>query len=150
MDNIPQGLQEMIEDFSFVTNRNERAEFLIEIADRFESVKVPEDISTAPHPEDNHVQYCESDAYVWAVDNEDGTQQYYFDVLNPQGLSAMAMSVILGETLSGKPLEEVAAVPNDIVFKIFGKEISMGKGQGLIGIVNMVSHAAKSKLENQS
>lgn len=146
MDDIPKPLQETIEDFSFVTDRNERAEFLIETADRFDTVKVPQAISTVPHNEDNHVLYCESDAYVWAVDNEDGTQQYYFDVLNPQGLSAMAMSVILGETLSGQPLEEVAAVPNDIVFKIFGKEISMGKGQGLIGIVNMVSHAAKTKL----
>ncbi len=149
MGEIPDTLQEVLEDFSFVTDRNERAEFLIEVADRFNDVKVPENISTVPHPQDNHVMYCESDAYVWAIDNEDGTQTYRFDVLNPQGLSAMAMSVILGESLSGKPLEQVAAVPNDIVFKIFGKEISMGKGQGLIGIVNMVSHAAKAKLESQ-
>lgn len=145
MSEYPQKLQQIIDDFGFVTNRNERAEFLIEIADRFDTVRVPEDISTAPHDEEHHVVYCESDAYVWAIDQEDGTQRYYFDVLNPQGLSAMAMSVILAETLSGQPPEQVAKVPNDIVFKIFGKEISMGKGQGLIGIVNMVTHAAKEK-----
>jgi len=144
---MPPELQEILEDFEFLTDRNERAAYLIEIADRFEDVKVPEAISTAPHPEINHVTMCESDAYVWAVEQEDGTQKYYFDVLNPQGLSAMAMSVILGETLSGKDLEAVANVPSDIVFKIFGKEVSMGKGQGLMGIINMVNAFAKTKLE---
>jgi cysteine desulfuration protein SufE len=145
MSQLPDDLKEFIEDFSFLTDRSERAEYLIEIADRFDEVKVPPEISTAPHPELNHVTACESDAYVWAVDNEDGTQTYYFDVLNPQGLSAMAMSVILAEALSGKPLDQVGGVPSDVVFDIFGKEVSMGKGQGLMSIVNMVGAFAKTK-----
>jgi cysteine desulfuration protein SufE len=107
---------------------------------------VPESISTRPHSEDHHVTYCESDAYVWAIDQPDGTLKYYFDVLNPQGLSAMATGVILSETLSGQPLEKIAKVQNDIIFKIFGKEVSMGKGQGLMGIVAMVTGAAKDRL----
>ena len=146
MTDYPSSLAETLEDFSFITDRNERAEYLIQIADRFDEVKVPPEISTAPHPEENHVLMCESDAYVWAIDQPDGTIKYYFDVLNPQGLSAMAMSVILAESLSEQPLEQVAEVPTDIVFKIFGREIAMGKGQGLMGIVGMVSGAAKSKL----
>lgn len=146
---LPEKLQEIIDDFAFITDRNERAEYLIEIADRFQEVKVPAEISTAPHPEINHVTMCESDAYVWAVDQPDGTQKYYFDVLNPQGLSAMAISVILGETLSGQSPEAVAQVPSDIVLKIFGKEISMGKGQGLMGIVNMVNAFAKTKMQSK-
>jgi cysteine desulfuration protein SufE len=148
MAELPQKLQEILEDFSFITDRNERAQYLIDVADRFAEVKVLPDISEAPHPEENHVVYCESDAYVWALDRADGTQTYYFDVLNPQGLSAMAMSVILGESLSGQPLEAVASVPNDIVFQIFGKDVAMGKGQGLMGIVNMVTYAAKAKLND--
>lgn len=145
MTEFPQKLQEVLEDFSFLTSRNERVEYLIDIADRFDEVRVPPEISTRPHPEENHVVRCESDAYVWAIDQPDGTQKYYFDVLNPQGLSAMAMSVILADALNGQPLEQVAAVPEDIVLKIFGREISMGKGQGLMGVVGMVSHAAKRK-----
>ncbi|MDX1993225.1 MAG: SufE family protein [bacterium] len=147
MSDIPEKLAEMVDDFSHITDRNERAEYLIEVADRFEAVRVPPEISARPHPEENHVQMCESDAYVWAVNQDDGTQKYYFDVLNPQGLSAMAISVILGETLSDQPLEKVAAVPTDIVLKIFGKEISMGKGQGLMGIVGMVAGAAKQEIK---
>ena len=142
----PEKLQETLEDFSYITDRNERAEYLIQIADRFDEYRVPPEISSRPHPEENHVQMCESDAYVWAVDQPDGTQKYYFDVLNPQGLSAMATGVILGDALSGQPLANVAEVQSDIILKIFGKEISMGKGQGLMGIVNMVTGAAKEKL----
>ncbi|MEQ8673016.1 MAG: SufE family protein [Aggregatilineales bacterium] len=146
MTDYPEELAEILETFSFITDRNDRVEYLIEMADRFNEVKVPEEIATQPYPEENHVQMCESDAYVWAVDQPDGTLKYYFDVLNPQGLSAMATGVILGEALSGKPLDQVSAVQTDIILKIFGKEISMGKGQGLMGIVGMVTGAAKDKL----
>lgn len=144
MAEIPPKLQEVLEDFSYIADRNERAEYLIQIADRFE--RVPPEVATKPYPEENHVQYCESEAYVWARENDDGTLRYYFDVLNPQGLSAMAMSVILDESCSGAPLEQVAAIPNDIVLKIFGREVSMGKGQGLMGIVSMVTYEARKRL----
>ncbi|HRF94296.1 MAG TPA: SufE family protein [Aggregatilineales bacterium] len=146
MTDAPQKLQSLLTDFAALTDRHERAEYLIEIADRFKDVRVPAEISTRPHPEENHVQMCESDAYVWAVPQADGTQKYYFDVLNPQGLSAMALSVILSESLSNQPLDAVANVKSDIVFTIFGREVAMGKGQGLMGIVNMVQYAAKTKL----
>jgi cysteine desulfuration protein SufE len=150
MADVPAKLAETLEDFSFLTDRNERAEYLIEIADRFKEAKVTPDIATKPYEESHRVPACESEAFVWALDNPDGTLTYRFDVLNPQGLSAMAMSVILNESCSGAPLEEVAAVPADIVFKIFGREISMGKGQGLMGIVAMVQHEAQKRLKGQS
>jgi cysteine desulfuration protein SufE len=143
---IPEKLTEVLEDFSFITDRNERADYLIEIADRFPSVHVTPDIATRPYDEGHKVPACESEAYVWALDNPDGTLKYRFDVLNPQGLSAMAMSVILDECCSGAPLEQVADIPSDIVFQIFGREISMGKGQGLMGIVTMVAYEARKRL----
>lgn len=146
MPDYPPKLAELIEDFSSITDRNERVEALIEIADRFDDVRVPASIAVKPYPEENHVTYCESDAYVWAKENPDGTLKYYFDVLNPQGLSAMALSVALDETLSGMPLDQVAKIDSDIVFKLFGKEISMGKGQGLMGIIAMVRGEALKRL----
>jgi len=84
---------------------------------------------------------------VWALDNPDGTIKFYFDVLNPQGLSAMAIAVVLDETLSGAPLEQVAKIDTELVFKLFGKEISMGKGQGLMGLIAMVRGAALDRLK---
>jgi cysteine desulfuration protein SufE len=146
MSNYPEKLQELVEDFESITDRTERQEYLIEIADRFPESRVPSAIATKPYPEEHRVPACESEAFVWAEENPDGTLKYYFDVLNPQGLSAMAMSVILDESCSGAPLEQVASVEPNVVFTLFGREISMGKGQGLMGIVNMVAHEAKKRL----
>lgn len=146
MSDIPQALADVIEDFQSITDRRERQEMLIETADRFDDgTRVPPEVATKPYPEAHRVPACESEAFVWTVDNPDGTLKYYFDVLNPQGLSAMAMSVILDETCSGAPPEQVANVPMDVVFQIFGNELSMGKGIGVMGIVAMVVDAAKKK-----
>jgi cysteine desulfuration protein SufE len=143
MSTLPQTLAELVEDFKATTDRNERAEMLIEIADRFPDYRVPAEIASKPYPEEHRVPACESDAFVWAQPQPDGTLRYYFDVLNPQGLSAMAMAAILAEHLNGQPASVISAIPGDIVFDIFGKEVSMGKGAGLMGILNMVQAYAK-------
>ncbi|MGE0601000.1 MAG: SufE family protein [Dehalococcoidia bacterium] len=144
MSQMPESLERLLEDFKFA-DRSERVEMLIEYADRFE--EVPESIAERPFPEEHHVQKCESDAYVWAKDNPDGTLKFYFAVENPQGISAKAWSAIMDETLSGQPLEVVADTPCDIVFTVFGKEVSMGKGMGLMGITDMITAMAKQRLK---
>lgn len=143
---LPPKLAEVVEDFEWITDRRERSEMLIYYADQF--TPVPEEIATRPYPEENHVKYCESDAYVWGKLQEDGTMKYHFAVENPQGLSAMAMAAILTQTIDELPPEQVATIQDDVVFDLFGKDISMGKGQGLMGIVAMVralaeEHASK-------
>ena len=60
---------------------------------------VPASIASQPYDEAHRVIGCESEAFVWAIDRPDGTLDFYFDVLNPQGLSAMAMSAILDQVL---------------------------------------------------
>lgn len=147
MADMPEKLTELVDDLASITDRTERAELLIEMADRFSEVRVPPALATKPYDERHKAPACESDAYVWAVDQPDGTLTYYFDVLNPQGLSAMAMSVILGETVSGQPLEQVVGVSDEVVFKIFGKELSMGKGAGLMGILKLVRAEARARLQ---
>jgi cysteine desulfuration protein SufE len=146
MPDYPEKLLESLDDFSYITTRAERQEYLIQLADQFRDVRVPADIATQPYDEAHRVPACESDAFVWARERDDGTLDYYFDVLNPQGLSAMAMAVILGKAASGAPLAKVAALQPDIVFEFFGKDVSMGKGQGLMSIVNMVAYEARRRL----
>lgn len=148
MAKYPPKLQEAIEDFEFITTRTERQQYLIQLADQFDSVKVPSEIAEQPYDESHRVPACESEAFVWAQENDDGTFDYYFDVLNPQGLSAMAMAVILGDACSGADPEQVAALTDEIVFDFFGKNISMGKGQGLMGIVNMVAAPARHRVSS--
>ncbi|MEM8963373.1 MAG: SufE family protein [Acidobacteriota bacterium] len=122
-------------------DRNDRIDFLIDIADRFH--EVPGEIATRPFGDEHKVPACESEAYVWATGRTDGTLDFHFAVENPQGISAKAMAVLLGEHLSGAPLEEVEALDGEIVYKIFGRELSMGKTMGLMGMVSMVASSAK-------
>lgn len=143
MPDLPPALATLLEDFRFV-DRHERAELLIEYADEFQDV--PERIATRPFPEANHVTRCESQAYVFPEELPDGTLKFHFAVENPQGLSAKAFAAIMDQTLSGQPLEAVAAVPTDVIFSLFGKELSMGKGQGLMGMLDHVTTAARRRL----
>jgi cysteine desulfuration protein SufE len=53
------------------------------------------------------------------------------------------MAVILDESLSGAPLQEVASVSEDLVYEVFGRELSMGKSMGLMGMVSMAAAAAR-------
>lgn len=138
---LPEPLQDMVDTLGLLTDRNDRINMLIDVAERFRDV--PESIATRPFPEDHRVPGCESEAFVWAEPREDGTFQYHFAVENPQGVSAKALAVILDQTLSGRPPEEIARVPSDVIYDIFGKELSMGKSMGLMGMVCKVQSETK-------
>lgn len=143
---LPAPLAEVVGEFASV-DRTLRAEMLIEYADQFESV--PPAVALRPYPETNRAPRCESEAYVFATDQADGTIRFWFAVENPQGLSARAWAAILDETLSGQPLEDIVRVPQDVVFSIFGRDVSMGKGQGLIGMLDLVQFEARRRLEHR-
>ena len=115
---------------------------LLSYADQFK--EVPPAIATRPFPKSHQVPQCESDAYVWATKQPDGTMQLYFAVENPSGISAKALAAILDRTLSGLPAAQVAGVNCDIVERIFRQNISMGKGMGLMAMVNAVQALARA------
>lgn len=140
---LPEKLTETIDVLGMLPDRNDRIQFLIDVSKRFE--EVPPEVAERPFPEDRRVPACESEAFVWAVPRPDGTLDYHFAVENPQGISAMAMAVLLGESLSGQPPEKVARVPQSVVYDIFGKELSMGKSMGLMGMVAMVAKEAEKQ-----
>ena len=117
---------------------------LIDWADQF--TEVGPDIATRPFPELNRAPRCESEAYVFATDRPDGTLQFHFAVENPQGLSAKAWAGILDHVASGAPLEQVAAIDPESIYKIFGRDLSMGKGQGLMGMLELVHFEARNRL----
>ena len=141
MPEVPEKLNQTLDALSMIPDRSERIQLLIDIAER--SQDVPPRVATRPFPEEHRVPACESEAFVWAERRPDGNLDFHFAVENPQGISAKAMAVILRDTLSGQPLDQVAAVPQDVVYKVFGNELSMGKSMGLMGMVGMVSTLAK-------
>jgi len=127
-------------------DRQERIQLLLDFARRF--APPPASIAAPPYADQFKVPACESQAYVFPEPNADGTLTFHFAVENPQGISAMALAVILGDSLSGAPLEQVAAVSPDVVYEIFGRELSMGKSMGLTGMVNLVAGFARSRLQD--
>jgi cysteine desulfuration protein SufE len=138
---VPQKLQQLIDMFQMF-DPADRTSMLLSYADQFR--EVPSSVATRPFPESHHIPQCESDAYVWARKQPDGTMQFYFAVENPSGVSAKALAAILDKTLSGLPPSEIATVNCDIVEQIFRQNISMGKGMGLMAMVNAVQTLAKA------
>ena len=141
---MPARLRELLLDFEPLP-RTERMEMLIDWADQF--VEVDPAVATRPFPELNRAPRCESDAYVFATDRADGTVDFHFAVENPQGLSAKAWGAILADTASGVPLEEVAAIDPEAIYQIFGRDLSMGKGQGLIAMLELVQFETRKRLK---
>lgn len=136
---IPAKLQEYLDDLAMFSDRQDHIEYLIALADEY---KRPDSV-TFVRTEEKKVPGCESEVFIDSV--EFGSSIHYrFAVDNPQGVSAMAMAVILQNSLSGAPKEEIAAVPEDIVFQIFGNELSMGKNLGLTNMVRIVKRLAAS------
>jgi cysteine desulfuration protein SufE len=142
---LPPKLAETVELLALLPGRDDRIQALIDVAERFRDV--PERVARRPFPAETKVPACESEAYVFAEPRPDGALDYHFAVENPQGIAAKSLAVILGETLSGAPPEEVARVPDDLIYDLFGRELSMGKSMGLAGMVQMVTAAARRRLD---
>jgi cysteine desulfuration protein SufE len=145
---VPDKLTDTLETLEMVPDRSERIQLLIDIAGRFE--EVPSRLARRPFAKEHQVPACESEAYVFTEPRPDGTLDFHFAVENPQGISAKAMAVILGDALSGAPPEQVAEVSQDIVYQVFGRELSMGKSMGLMSMVGMVAAMAKKQAEAKS
>lgn len=139
-DRYPEKLREVLEIFA--ENPSDRNAMLIEYSDRFEGV--PEAIARRPYPQENQVPHCESDSYVFVEPLDGNRLKFYFAVENPFGVSARALSAVLASTLNGLPAEEIARMPiDDLVPTLFGPNISMGKGQGLLSIASVVKAMAQ-------
>ncbi|HYT65091.1 MAG TPA: SufE family protein [Vicinamibacterales bacterium] len=126
----------------------DRTSMLLSYADQFK--EVPASIATRPFPKSHQIPQCESDAYAWAQRHRDGTLKLYFAVENPSGISAKALAAILDKTLSGLPASEIATINADIVEKLFRQNISMGKGIGLMSMVQAVQALAKAASQDKS
>lgn len=133
-------LNSLLAEIDAIGDPDLKADLLIETADRFR--EVPPTIAKRPFTKENLVPGCESEAYMWAKRLDDGGIKFYFAVENPQGISAKCFAVILDEGLSGLAKNEILQVDEQIVFRIFGSGLSMGKGLGLKNMTMMAKRLA--------
>jgi cysteine desulfuration protein SufE len=134
-------LQAVLDTFALFSDPADRTNLLLDYAGKFQTV--PPSVATRPYAREHLVPHCESEAYVWAIRQPDGTLKLHFAVENPSGVSAKALAAILDRSLSGLPAAEIATVSSDIVEQIFRQNISMGKGLGLMSMVEAVRSLAK-------
>ena len=139
---VPGKLQDVLDLFATFDDPADRTNLLLSYADQFR--EVPPEVATRPFGQEHLVPHCESEAYVWARRQPDDSLKLYFAVENPSGVSAKALAAILDRTLSGLPAAEVAQVTPDVVEAIFRQNISMGKGMGLMSMVQAVRSLAKA------
>ena len=139
---LPPRLQDLLDAFEMFSDPADRTGMLLSYADQFK--EVPPEIAQRPFDEGHQVPQCESDAYVWAMKRPDDTLKLYFAVENPSGVSARALAAILDRTLSGLPASAIARVGPEIVERIFRQNISMGKGIGLMSMVQAVQALARA------
>ena len=142
---LPKPIQERLEDLELFTDRADRIDALVEIGGEYKNFSESE----VPRTPQSRVPGCESEVFFRAEPLPGGGQRYLFAVDNPQGISAMALAMILSSA-SGSNLSEVAAIDDEIVFRIFGRELSMGKSLGLINMVRMMKRAALQELSVES
>jgi len=139
---LPAKLQDVLDLFATFDDPSDRTNLLLSYADQFR--EVPAEVAARPFGRHHLVPHCESEAYVWAMKQPDGTLRLHFAVENPSGISAKALAAILDRSLSGLPPSEIAEITPDIVEAIFRQNISMGKGMGLMSMVQAVRSLAKA------
>ena len=137
----PKPLQDVIDMFEMF-DPADRTSMLLSYADQFR--EVPPSVAKRPFSKSHQVPQCESDAYAWGIKQPDGTVDLHFAVENPSGVSARALAAILQKTLSGLPAAEIASVDASIVERLFRQNISMGKGLGLMSMVQAVQALARA------
>jgi cysteine desulfuration protein SufE len=137
---VPPKLQAVLDTFALFSDPADRTNLLLSYADQFR--EVPREVAMRPFPTASLVPHCESEAYVWAIAQPDGTLTLHFAVENPSGVSAKALAAILERSLSGRPAAEIAGIDPEIVEQIFRQNMSMGKGLGLMSMVQAVRDLA--------
>jgi len=143
----PAKLQAVVDMFAMF-DPADRTNMLLGYADQFR--EVPKEVAVRPFDKSRQIPQCESDAYAWAMKQPDGTLKLWFAVENPSGVSAKALAAILDKTLSGLPPDQIAQVDTAVVEKLFRQNISMGKGMGLMSMVEAVRSLAQAALRSGS
>ena len=136
---IPVRLQEQLDDLALFPERQDRIEALISLGDEFTNPSSDEVIRST----ETRVPGCESEAYVVQTGSSAAGLKFRIAVDNPQGISAMALAVILQNGCSGASPQDINEISEDVVYDIFGRELSMGKSMGLTGMVRMVKNLAQ-------
>jgi cysteine desulfuration protein SufE len=133
----PQPIQEFVENLSFIDDRAERIQVLIELSRSYKPAK-----QEKPYPAENRVPGCESEVYTWVTLSSENNLNLEIAVDNPQGISAMSLAALIASGLQNQSPTLANQLDEDLVYALFGKELSMGKSMGLTNLVRQIKAQA--------
>jgi len=122
-------------------DRVDRILALISLSKNFKQVS--DEAAPRPYPESHRIPGCESEVFAW-VTTVSGLLRVDFAIENQQGVSAMALAVLLKEGLDGELPKVAESLDEELVLRFFGRELSMGKSLGLTNMVRSVRAQAKA------
>lgn len=131
----PDAIQEFVDHLALL-DRTDRIQSLIDLGKSYVAPHRPK-----PYPEERRVPGCESEVFTWIGTGPQGLS-VEIAVENPQGLSAMALAELLRSGLEGLPPTEANKLDDELVYALFGRELSMGKALGLANTVRQVKAQA--------
>ena len=140
MSELPQRLQEIIEDFSYCEGQ-EKLEYLLEFA---ESLPPLPSWLEGKQPEMDQVHECITPIFIHPEKKGDGFF-FHFDI--PQeSPTVRGYGAILQQGFDGATLEQIQAVPNEFYLQMGLQTVI--SGQRLNGISAMLAHMKQLASEN--
>lgn len=131
MAELPNRLQEIVEDFSFCVGQ-EKLEFLLEFAEKLPPL--PSRLQ-GKRSEMDQVHECLTPVFVYA-EADNGRFHYHFDI-PPEAPTVRGFAALLQEGLDGATAEEITAVPNEFYRQMGLQQVL--SGQRLNGITAILA-----------
>lgn len=133
MSNLPNRLEEIIEDFSFIDG-HDKLEYLLEFAEKLPPL--PDWLEGKQHEMDQ-VHECITPIFIHAEKQDDDTLIYHFDVPR-ESPTVRGYAAIMKEGFDGTTAQDIAAVPHDFYLNM-GLQ-SVITGQRLNGLSAILAH----------
>lgn len=132
-------LNELIADFAELDDE-EKLELLVEMADELPAASAGR--CACPDAESCRVQECQTAVYLW-IDVIDGRVRLEADVPKKSPTVRGLVTLVI-QGLSGATVEEVAALPDDLVAHIgLQRALGMQRQQGFRGVVARIKREAR-------
>jgi cysteine desulfuration protein SufE len=132
MSELPQRLQELVEDFSYCQGQ-EKLEYLLEISESL--APLPAWLNSQGDGMDE-VHECMTPVFIFA-EKQDGLLFYHFDV-PPEAPTVRGFAATLQQGIDGSTPEQVQAIPIDFFLQMGLQEVLTG--QRLFGISAILAH----------
>jgi cysteine desulfuration protein SufE len=132
MSELPQRLQELVEDFSYCQGQ-EKLEYLLEISESL--APLPAWLNSQGDSMDE-VHECMTPVFIFA-EKQDGLLFYHFDV-PPESPTVRGFAATLQQGIDGSTPEQVQAIPIDFYLQMGLQEVLTG--QRLFGISAILAH----------